>query len=108
MKKFFEVAAVVVTAIATVVAAAVAVLVGTVLMLGVALAMAALIYGPLGYLLALFWNEIALQYVDGPTVVWYHVSIGLWVLSVIRNILTRNSGVTIKTDPPTRSFVRTR
>ncbi|TXH59135.1 MAG: hypothetical protein E6Q97_00485 [Desulfurellales bacterium] len=107
MKTFWEVAAVIMTGIGVAVAAVLM----FVFAIAVGLGVAALIYGPLGYVGALAWNEIALQYIDAKPVVWYHVSILLYVIAVISRIVfcRDKPNVKIKCNPPSSSsFVRTR
>lgn len=94
MKTFWEVASVIICGITMVIAfiAAVLLMVATFGVIWLA------IYGTFGFLLSLAWNEIALQYVDAKPVVWYHVSIALWCISIVSKFI--RGQVNVKITPP--------
>lgn len=107
MKTFWEVVSVIICAIAAVVAFVAAIL----LMIAAVGVVWLAVYGTFGFLLSLAWNEIALQYVDAKPVVWYHVSIALWCISIISKFIRGQVNVKITrpdSDPLERIVSRKR
>lgn len=54
--------------------------------------LAVLFYGALGLGVAYLWNTFAVPSYDVPSVIWWHVAVGLWVVAVLLKAVVPSRG----------------